>query len=69
MMSFARSLRDLGFTYVSIDMARRVRITAWRGTERKTYQVCATTIEEAEKALIDSINAPVSEPDDWEDIL
>ena len=59
------SLHAQGFTHVSIDMARGVSVTAWRGTERKTYSVYGkATAEDAFAALQAQIDA-----DDFEDIL
>lgn len=67
MTSFAQSLRDLGFTYVSIDMARGVSITAWRGSERKTISVWSLpSVEAAERAFMLKLNSPAV---DFEDLL
>lgn len=72
MVSFAQTLRDHGFSYLSMDMATTsVRLTAWRANERKTYQAYAATVEAAEAALIAQLSpAPVEEPDyELEDLL
>lgn len=62
------TLRQAGFTYVSFDMVRGVSITAWRGTERKTYSVYSKpTADEAFADLMAQIER--SERDDFEDLL
>lgn len=67
-MDLAQTLRNLGFTYVSFDMVRAIRITAWRGSERKTYTAYGPDIETAVSRMMDQINKPV-DTDDWEDLL
>lgn len=67
------SLRQLGFTYVSIDMARGISITCWRGSERKTYSSRSTSsLDEAWADLMAQINKKPEPPppsDDWDDLL
>ena len=72
-MTDAQTLRDLGFTYISFDMARNIRITAWRGSERKTYTAYGATVEAALRSLMDQINKPEDTSEEasseWEDLL
>lgn len=78
-MDFLQQLQDLGFTHVTFDMARGVSITAWRGSERKTYSVYfAVDLASAEGMLINQVLVPEPEPTsraiaapvgDFEDIL
>lgn len=67
-MNLAQTLRDLGFTYVSFDMVRSIRITAWRGSERKTYTAYGSDVESAVNSMMEQINKP-AETNDWEDLL
>ena len=67
-MTLAQTLRNLGFTYLSFDMARNVRITGWRGSERKTYTAYGSDIETAVSSMMQQINKP-AETSDWEDLL
>ena len=66
------SLRQAGFTYVSIDMAHGASITCWRGSERKTYYSGSKpSLDEAWSGLMDQINKKPEPPptDDWDDLL
>lgn len=62
------TLRQAGFTYISLDMAQGASITAWKGAERKTYTVYRkSTLEEAFAALTAQIE--VSDLGDLEGLL
>lgn len=61
------TLRAKGFTYISIDMARGVSATAWRGLDRKTYAVYRQpSVEAALTALLAKADEP---EDEFEDLL
>lgn len=62
------ALREAGFTYINFDMASKVSLTAWRGSERKTYWIFGkSSVAEAVRELESQINPP--EPDDFEDLF
>jgi hypothetical protein len=74
--SFIQHLKDKGFTHITFDMASGCSITAWRGSQRKTYSTYGSrTLAEAEARLLAEIEAVdrtkvVEKPaSDFDDIL
>lgn len=73
--TFIQHLKDKGFTHITFDMASGCSITAWRGTQRKTYSTYGSrTLADAEAKLLAEIEAAdkpaAAEPaSDFDDIL
>jgi hypothetical protein len=75
--SFIQHLKDRGFTHITFDMASGCSITAWRGSQRKTYSTYGSrTLADAEAKLLAEIEAmdrpkvePAKPPSDFDDIL